>query len=127
MHKLALILLFFLMLTACASPYAPLITHSKHAGGYQEELLNPSAADSTIDTSINHKRYLLTYQGTTSDTNHYITHLWNKRANELCPSGYNIEVHRQIIIHGTVRLPVNGLMVTLGTQAPVDKGIIQCQ
>ena len=40
--------------------------------------------------------------------------------------GYRVESHHQTIVYGTIRSPVNGMMVNLGTQQPIDKGIIQC-
>ena len=34
--------------------------------------------------------------------------------------------HKQTMVYGTIRSPVNGMMVNLGTVQPIDKGIIQC-
>lgn len=96
-NKSALIVL--LALTACASHCARLTSILKHASGYQ---------------------------GTTSDTKAHITGYWQQRAHELCPKGYSVESHKQTIVYGTIRSPVNGMMVNLGTVQPIDKGIIQC-
>jgi hypothetical protein len=132
-----LLLLASLSLTACASQYAPLTTSSKYAGGYQDRLLN-AAPVSEIDGAegktngqrkskpLTPMRYLLKYQGTTSDTKERITDYWHQRASELCPNGYKVESHQQTIVHGIVRSPVNGRLENLGTQQPIDKGIIQC-
>lgn len=122
-NKQFLMLTALLSLTACASQYAPLATHSKHAGGYQELLLENTAQDNSQPSL---KRYLLIYQGTTSDTPERIKSFWQQRANELCPKGYKVESHRQTIVYGTIRSPVNGRMENLGTQQPIDRGIIQC-
>lgn len=132
LNKQALMLLALLSLTACASQYAPLTTNSKHAGGYQallleDELINDEASkDYPNENQPRLARYLLTYQGTTSDTTARITHFWHQRANELCPNGYKVESHKQTIVYGTIRSPVNGMMVNLGTEQPIDRGIIQC-
>ena len=123
MNKGALLVLILLTLTACASQYAPLTNTSKYASGYQEQLLN---AQSSNENLPNQARYLLTYQGTTSDNKERITAFWQQRASELCPKGYNVVNHHQTIVYGTIRSPVNGMMVNLGTVQPIDKGIIQC-
>jgi hypothetical protein len=130
--KSLLLLLTILSLTACASQYAPLTTNSKYAGGYQELLLDEMLHNNETLTNYpsknsqpTPKRYLLTYQGTTSDTKERISGFWQQRANELCPNGYNVESHLQTILYGTIRSPVNGRMENLGTQQPIDKGIIQ--
>ena len=122
-NKGALLVLILLTLTACASQYTPLTNTSKYASGYQEQLLN---AQSRNENLPNQARYLLTYQGTTSDTKELITGYWQKRAKELCPKGYKVESHHQTIVYDTIRSPVNGMMVNLGTVQPIDKGIIQC-
>jgi len=103
----------------------PLTSTSKHASGYQELLLNEHTAKEQAKTN-QPKRYLLTYQGTTSDTKAHITGYWQQRAHELCPKGYNVESYHQTMVYGTIRSPVNGMMVNLGTVQPIDKGIIQC-
>lgn len=122
-----------LSLTACASQYAPLTTNSKYAGGYQELLLEDriltdettkSLPDKKPDVTL--ERYLLTYQGTTSDTKERISGFWQKRANELCPKGYKVESHHRTIVYGTIRSLVNGRMENLGTQQPIERGVIQC-
>ena len=125
--KSLLLMLTLLSLTACASQYAPLTANSKYAGGYQELLLDEgvtNSADKSSDVTL--KRYLLTYQGTTSDTSERISGFWKKRANELCPKGYKVESHHQTIVYGTIRSPVNGRMENLGTQQPIERGVIQC-
>jgi hypothetical protein len=133
MNKRGFIAVVLLSLTACASQYAPLTTNSKHAGGYQELLLDERLHND--DETKNYqrknsqptpKRYLLTYQGTTSDTKERISGFWKKRANELCPKGYKVESHHQTIVYGTIRSPVNGRMENLGTQQPIERGVIQC-
>ena len=127
MSKNIVVVLILLILTACASQYVPLTSSSKHASGYQDLLLNePTPQAQTKNNHPRPARYLLTYQGTTSDTKERITGYWHQRANELCPKGYKIESHKQTIVYGTIRSPVNGMMVNLGTQQPIDKGVIQC-
>ena len=144
-----LILVTLLNLTACASQYAPLTTSSKYAGGYQQWLLKSEPVSEIGDAEAQTKtktststststsgqgqsnplisaRYLLRYQGTTSDTKAHITGYWQQRANELCPNGYKVESHQQTIVHGIVRSPVNGRMENLGTLQPIDKGVILC-
>ena len=126
-NKKGLMLLIVLSLTACASQYMPLTSTSIHASGYQELLLNEHPPQTqTKNNQPRLARYLLTYQGTTSDTKAHITGYWRQRAHELCPKGYNVESHHQTIVYGTIRSPVNGMMVNLGTTQPIDKGIIQC-
>jgi hypothetical protein len=131
--KNLLLMLTLLSLTACASQYAPLTSNSKYAGGYQEllldeKLLNDEVIKSLPDKKIQPtpKRYLLTYQGTTSDTKERISGFWQQRASELCPKGYKVESHHQTIVYGTIRSPVNGRMENLGTQQPIERGVIQC-
>ncbi len=116
-----------LSLTACASQYAPLTSNSKFAGGYQELLLEERLLnDADKDSDVRLELYLLTYQGTTSDTKERISGFWQQRASELCPKGYNVESHHQTIVYGTIRSPVNGRMENLGTQQPIERGVIQC-
>ncbi len=134
--KRAVVIIAALTLTACSSQYAALSNTAKPAAGYQERLLNqqsPSNAQNQThgqhqqdNAAAPNARYALTYQGTTSDSKARITEFWHKRAHELCPHGYLVESHKQTIIRGTVRSPVNGILVNLGTQQPIDKGIIEC-
>jgi hypothetical protein len=135
MKKRGLITVTLLSLTACASQYAPLTSSSKHSGGYQEWLLNEAVVNSENKGRIDEQnesepltsmRYLLRYQGTTSDTKEHISSFWQQRANELCPNGYKVESHRQTIVYGTIRSPVNGRMENLGTQQPIERGVVQC-
>lgn len=116
--KLFIICLFF-NITACTSQYAPLIKPSNHKSGYTEQLLTNESNNEAV-------RYLLTYQGTVNDSEKRITTFWHQRAKELCPQGYNVEYHKQTIVHGSIRSPINGIMVTLGTLKPLDSGIIEC-
>jgi hypothetical protein len=125
-----------LTLTACSSQYVALSNTAKPAAGYQEKLLSqqsPSTAQNQTygknqqdNAAAPNARYALIYHGTTSDSKARITEFWHKRAHELCPHGYVVESRKQTIIRGTIRSPVNGIMVSLGTQKPIDKGIIEC-
>jgi hypothetical protein len=130
-HVLMLLMAF--SLTACASQYGRLTSPSKYASGYQEKLLTEELLDDKTTKNGPNKykhtrpvRYSLTYQGTTSDTSERITAFWHQRANELCTEGYNVESHYQSIVYDTIRSPVNGRMENLGTQQPIERGVIQC-
>ena len=141
-NRIFLTLIIVLSLVACSSKYAPLNENREHSGGYKEQLLNGNNTANETSTANNNDnantgsvntntesvvaRYYLTYRGTTRDSNAYITGLWHQRAKELCPKGYKVENHKQSIIYGTIKSPVNGRLETLGTQKPVDGGIIQC-
>jgi hypothetical protein len=134
--KSAAVIIAALTLTACSSQYAALTNAAKPAAGYQEKLLSqqsPSTAQNQTygknqqdNAAAPNARYALIYHGTTSDSKARITEFWHNRAHKLCTHGYLVESHKQTIIRGTVRSPVNGIMVNLGTQQPIDKGIIEC-
>ena len=134
--KSAAVIIAALTLPACSSQYVALSNTAKPAAGYQEKLLSqqsPSTPQNQTygknqqdNAAVPNARYALTYQGTTSDSKARITEFWHKRAHELCPHGYLVESHKQTIIRGNVRSQVNGIMVNLGTQQPIDKGIIEC-
>ena len=68
--------------------------------------------------------YFLSYFGDGNKAQNY-SH-WLQRASELCPNGYRILMHEEYTRHGSIRSPVNGMMMTLGTQHPVDRGVVQC-
>jgi hypothetical protein len=103
------------MLSACVSPYQAFNHSERKPLGYTEIKL--SKANSR-------ESYLLTYHGDGSKEQNFIN--WLQRASELCPSGYKVIQHETDIFFGSVRSPVNGMMVTLGTQQPIDRGMIQC-
>gem|GEM_PF-1132386 len=107
-----------LVLTACSSTYQAFNERYVNPYGYQETLLNKD------ETPLH---YLLTYEGKSGDPKSVITEYWHQRAKELCVDGYDVIRHHQGVIHGSIRTPVNGLMVTLGTQTPIDKGEIRCK
>jgi len=111
-------LVIVLALSACTSKYQALNAHTRINYGYQEILLNKGEI---------HPRYLLIYKGKSGDQNSIITQYWHQRAKELCINGYDVIRHHQGVIHGSMRTPVNGLMVTVGTQTPIDKGEIRCK
>ena len=52
---------------------------------------------------------------------------WQFSANQVCPSGFNIVYEDIYTIHGTVRTPVAGQMVDLGTQSFIHYGLINCK
>lgn len=52
---------------------------------------------------------------------------WQLSANQVCPSGFNLVYEDKYTIHGTVRTPVAGQMVDLGSQNFIHYGLISCK
>ncbi len=104
------------LLTACVSPYQAFNHSERKPLGYTEIKL--SKANSSRES------YLLTYHGDGGKEQNFIN--WLQRADELCPNGYRVIQHETDVFYGSVRSPVNGMMATLGTQQPIDRGMIQC-
>ena len=125
-----------MLLSACSSNYQALESGSISGGGYQERLLSETefslfeSNEPELGTPEQSVRYWLLYQGTNFDTQARIHIFWQQRAQELCyehgSDGYQVVEHQQRIKHGTMRSPVNGSMQTLGTQQPMESGIITC-
>ena len=104
---------FSLLIAACA-PYQALKSPNSTGQGYSETFKDNDVIS-------------LRYQGNTNQTLAVISNFWQRRANELCINGFTIIYKKEHIIHGFIRTPVNGLMVTLGTQKPLITALIKCK
>jgi hypothetical protein len=118
-HFLLLPLMIFMSyaLTACVSPYQAFNHSERKPIGFKSVKL-------THDKEHIGERHLLTYYGDGDKAQNFID--WQQRANELCANGYKVIQHEKNVFYGSIRSPVNGMMVTLGTQQPIDRGVIQC-
>jgi len=107
-----------LSLSACESNYQAFNDRDVIPYGHQEKILN---------TKGKPYRYLLTYKGHASNSKTTITKYWHQRASALCPNGYRVVSFHESIAHGSIRTPINGMLTTVGTQAPINRGEIICQ
>jgi hypothetical protein len=103
--------LFVALVTGCSVAYQP----SKGAKeGYQDFVL-PSGC------------IVLTYVGNGRATASALQEVWQRRATEWCPTGFDIVSMSRDIRHGTMVSPVGGIDARLGTQTPVLRGVFKCQ
>jgi hypothetical protein len=102
------------LLTGCAAQPFQSLGDRQSQSGYVDVELQPGV-------------FVITYNGTTRHNKELIEQYWLQRAQELCPLGYEVIEKEAGIIHGSIQSPINGLMVTLGTQAPKMTGQVHCQ
>ncbi len=98
------------LLSGCSVAYQP---SNGVKEGYQDFVL-PSGC------------IVLTYVGNGRATSSALKEVWQRRATEWCPAGFNIVSINQDIRHGTMVSPVGGIDARLGTQTPVLRGVFKC-
>ncbi|MDK2595615.1 hypothetical protein [Pseudoalteromonas obscura] len=104
MYK-AVIALALLSLVGCSATYQPL------TGTYGYVVIPKN--------DIHHIEYHGTDKG-------FVENSWLQAANETCPSGFETLSKTEDVIRGTVKSPVAGQMVNLGTQDVILLGKIKC-
>lgn len=110
-------ILFLLALSACSSSYQALNGEAENAIGYDERLAKNYAGQAY---------YILNYRGSTSDSNADVEKLWQKRAKELCPSGFKHHSFRVYRKYDSLQSADNGEMQILSTIRPVAHGEVYC-
>jgi hypothetical protein len=116
-YEFFIVIVCLLLVIGCAAPYQAFNHNKTKPLGYTDVKL--------ANDEDNQTRYLLIYHGDGTKEQNYL--FWQQRANELCLNGYEVIHHKKDILHSSFKSPVNGVMVTLGRQQPVDRGVIQCQ
>ncbi|WP_195742874.1 hypothetical protein [Shewanella woodyi] len=102
--------LFAALLTGCSVAYQP---SNGVKEGYQDFML-PSGC------------IVLTYVGNGRATASALQEVWQRRATEWCPTGFDIVSMNRDIRHGSMVSPVGGGDARLGTQTPVLSGVFKC-
>lgn len=102
-----------LLLTACAEPYGTKLgPHTNH--GYKF-------------LKISTDEYWLTYEGTTRHSFEILEQYWAKKAGELCVNGFNVLKSKQVKMPFTLKTPVGGQTVSVGSWRPKVMGRIICK
>lgn len=110
-YLVTVLTLFVALLTGCAVAYQP---SNGVKEGYQDFVL-PSGC------------IVLTYVGNGRATTSTLQEVWQRRATEWCPTGFDVVYMNRDIRHGSMVSPVGGIDACLGTQTPILRGVFKCQ